>query len=122
MTNKDKKSHGDSCCSHGEKGESSTCSPLPLNTFNEELKKESPEFYKKMHDAKSDQNLFKSEDHFLEELKKNAPKTYEKLKSCNFKFKLDDSTKQNWLKVMDQAGNVMHKLDELESASGKINK
>ncbi len=97
MTHKDKKSHEGTCCAHEEKG---TCGPLPLNIFNEELKKESPEFFKRMNDAKTDTKLFTSEQNFLNELQKNAPKTYEKLKNCNFKFKLDDETKNHWLSLI----------------------
>lgn len=118
MTNKDKKDS--SCCGHEHNHKSTEAyKPLPLSTFHEELKKESPEFFKKMHDAKSDPTLFKSEQHFLDELHKYAPKLHEKLKSCNFKFKLDENTKKEWLNVIDKAGDVMQKLDALEASNGK---
>jgi hypothetical protein len=116
MTNKDKKSHDESCCNHGDKGEKSTCAPMSIKTFNEELKAESPEFFKKIHNPSENREEFTSEEQFLSELHKKAPKLYEKLKSCNFKFRLDDNTKNEWKSLINQVDEVAQKTAELEDA------
>lgn len=111
MSNKEK-ANGDTCCNHNK---DATCGPMFISEFNEKLQKESPEFFKKMHDPNIDRSEFSSEKKFLEELQKKAPKLYDELKNCNFKFKMDEKTQKNYKNIIDQAESIVHKAADLES-------
>ena len=87
--------------------------PLSMSEFNEDLEKESAEFYAKFQGTKFEKNVFDSEQHFLDELKTHAPKLYEKLKKSNFKFRLDDKIKQDFAELVKDTEETLKKLNEL---------
>ncbi len=86
--------------------------PMGMHEFNQELQKESPDFYEKFQGTKFEKDVFKSEQHFLNELKKHAPNLYHKLEAANFKFKLDEETKKHFADLVKQSEETLKQLKD----------
>ncbi|MFI5343463.1 MAG: hypothetical protein ACHQUC_04505 [Chlamydiales bacterium] len=92
---------------------------MTIEKFNKELKKESPKMFKKVHGEEG--NPYSSEKEFLDELKTHAPKVYEELKKSNFKFRLDEHTKDEWMDVLDRSSKLVEAIQKCEQEVEDVN-
>lgn len=78
---------------------------MTAKEFYAELEKTAPKLYKKLTTitpSNSDGAKFGPKE-IIEAIKKEAPKLYEKMKTNNFQIQLDDETRNEWGKTMEES-------------------